>query len=29
MCPMREIYLDDPQEMTPEELLVEIYAPIE
>jgi effector-binding domain-containing protein len=29
MGPIREIYLNDPREVSPEELLTEIYAPIE
>jgi len=29
MGPMREIYLNDPHEVAQEELLVEIYVPIE
>ncbi|MFA5363571.1 MAG: GyrI-like domain-containing protein [Candidatus Bathyarchaeia archaeon] len=27
--PMREIYLNDPREVSPQDLLIEIYAPIE
>jgi effector-binding domain-containing protein len=26
--PMREVYLNDPREVTPEEIITEIYAPI-
>ncbi|MDY6965061.1 MAG: GyrI-like domain-containing protein [Halobacteriota archaeon] len=29
MGPMREVYLNDPNEVPPEEILTEIYAPIE
>ena len=29
MGPIREIYLNDPRKVSPEELLTEIYAPIE
>ncbi|MCD4807132.1 MAG: GyrI-like domain-containing protein [Methanococcoides sp.] len=27
--PMREVYLNDPQEVAPEDILTEIYAPVE
>ena len=27
--PLREVYLNDPKEVPPEEILTEIYAPIE
>ncbi len=27
--PTREVYLNDPQEVPPEELLTEVYTPIE
>jgi effector-binding domain-containing protein len=27
--PIREIYLNDPREVAPEEILTEVYAPIE
>nr|WP_239451403.1 GyrI-like domain-containing protein [Methanosarcina horonobensis] len=27
--PVREVYLNDPREVQPEEILTEIYAPLE